>query len=70
MARQSLRGGLSGERVDRLTIEDGRVVGSETIFEGMGRVRDVRQGPDGYIYIALEQRRGGETPVVRLEPVG
>ena len=63
-------GGLSGSRVDRLTIEDGRVVGSETVFEGRGRVRDVRAGPDGYIYIALEQRGGGSTPVVRLEPAG
>ncbi len=63
-------GGLSGGRVDRLTIEGGRVTGRETVFEGMGRVRDVREGPDGYIYIALEQRRGGSTPIVRLEPVG
>ncbi len=63
-------GGLSGGRVDRLTIEGGRVTGRETVFEGRGRVRDVREGPDGYIYIALEQRRGGETPIVRLEPVG
>lgn len=63
-------GGLSGGRVDRLTIEDGRVVASETVFEGMGRVRDVREGPDGYIYIALEQRGGDHTPIVRLEPVG
>ncbi|MYD13630.1 MAG: PQQ-dependent sugar dehydrogenase [Gemmatimonadetes bacterium] len=69
-------GGLSGGRVDRLTIEGGRVTGRETVFEGRGRVRDVREGPDGYIYIALEQRgrRGGgatpTTPIVRLEPVG
>ena len=63
-------GGLSGGRVDRLTIEGDRVVGRETVFEGMGRVRDVREGPDGYIYIALEQRRGGSTPIVRLEPAG
>ncbi len=63
-------GGLSGGRVDRLTIEGGRVVGRETVFDGMGRVRDVREGPDGYIYIALEQRRGGSTPIVRLEPAG
>lgn len=62
-------GGLSGRRVDRLTIEDGRVTGRETVFEGM-RVRDVRTGPDGFIYIALEQRGGDLTPVVRLEPVG
>ena len=63
-------GGLSGQRVDRLTIEDGRVVASETILRGMGRVRDVREGPDGYIYVALEARGGGETPIVRLEPAG
>ena len=63
-------GGLAGERVDRLTIEDGRVVASETILRGMGRVRDVREGPDGFIYVALESRGDDETPVVRLEPVG
>jgi hypothetical protein len=28
----------------------------------------VRQGPDGYIYLAIEDRRGAETPIVRLEP--
>jgi hypothetical protein len=30
----------------------------------------VRQGPDGYIYLAIEDRQGGRTPIVRLEPVG
>ena len=65
-----LAGGLSGRRIDRLTIEDGRVVASETIFRDMGRVRDVREGPDGYIYVALEARGGGTTPIVRLEPAG
>ncbi len=63
-------GGLSGQRVDRLVIEDGQVVASETVLQGMGRVRDVREGPDGYIYVALEQRGGDQTPIVRLEPVG
>lgn len=63
-------GGLSGRNIDRLTIEDGRVVERETIFRGMGRVRDVREGPDGYIYVALEARGGGKTPIVRLEPAG
>ena len=63
-------GGLAGQNVDRLTIEDGRVVARETILQGMGRVRDVREGPDGYIYVALEARGDGQTPIVRLEPVG
>ena len=62
-------GGLAGRNIDRLTIEDGRVVERETILQGMGRVRDVRMGPDGYIYVALEDRGGEPTPIVRLEPV-
>jgi aldose sugar dehydrogenase len=34
------------------------------------RIRDVRQGPDDFIYVAIDDRRGGDpTPVVRLEPV-
>ena len=65
-----LAGGLAGQNIDRLTIEDGEVVARETILQGMGRVRDVRQGPDGFIYVALEARGGDETPIVRLEPVG
>ncbi|MCY4616211.1 MAG: PQQ-dependent sugar dehydrogenase [Chloroflexi bacterium] len=40
----------------------------ETLAYGIGRVRDVRQGPDGYIYLAVEQR-GQPSRVVRLEPV-
>ena len=63
-------GGLAGQRIDRLTVEDGRVVASETILQGLGRVRDVRQGPDGFIYVAIDSRRGEQTPIVRLEPTG
>ena len=65
-----LAGGLSGQRIDRLTVEGGRVVASETILQGLGRVRDVRQGPDGLIYVAIDSRQGEQTPVVRLEPAG
>ena len=39
------------------------------LLQGLGRVRDVRQGPDGYIYLAIENRGGALTPIVRLEPV-
>ena len=28
----------------------------EKLFEGIGRVRDVKQGPDGYIYVAVENK--------------
>ena len=66
-----LVGGLAGEQVDRLTMSpDGKdVVRKETILQGMGRVRDVRVGPDGYVYVSIEDRAGAPTSVVRLEPV-
>lgn len=65
-----LVGGLAGQQIARLTIAEHRVVSEETLLQGMGRVRDVRQGPDGYIYVAIEDREGAPTPVVRLEPAG
>ena len=66
-----LVGGLAGERVDRLTMSpDGKsVLRKETILQGMGRVRDVREGPDGYVYVSIEDRGGAPTSVVRLEPL-
>jgi hypothetical protein len=29
----------------------------------------VRQGPDGFIYLAVDDQQGKPTPIVRLEPV-
>lgn len=62
-------GGLSGQAVDRIDFEDGEIVLRERIFHHMGRVRDVRQGPDGFLYIAIDHRGGNPTPILRLEPV-
>ena len=64
-------GGLAGQQVARLSMNDDsrQIEREETLVWGMGRIRDVRQGPDGYIYVAIEARGGAPTPVVRLEPV-
>lgn len=62
-------GGLSGERLVRLAVGDD-MVREETMLQGIGRIRDVRQGPDGYVYVAIEDRNDGLTPIVRLEPAG
>jgi aldose sugar dehydrogenase len=64
-----LAGGLAGETIRRLVMDGRRVVREEQIFQAQGRVRDIRQGPDGFIYIAVDHRGGQETPIVRLEPV-
>ena len=48
---------------------DGRVVtNEETLLQGIGRIRDVREGPDGFIYVAIDGRGGDPTSIVRLEP--
>ena len=62
-------GGLNGQQLARLTMDGQRVTSEETLVQGVGRIRDVRQGPDGYIYLAIDHRQGELTPVVRMEPV-
>lgn len=62
-------GGMAGEVLVRLTLDGRRVMNEERLVQRMGRIRDVRQGPDGYIYLAIDNRQGGKTPIVRLEPV-
>ena len=62
-------GGMSGEQLVRLTLDGRRVANAETLVQRRGRIRDVRQGPDGFIYLAIDDRQGAPTPIVRLEPV-
>ncbi len=62
-------GGLVGEQVARFSRSGTQVELQDVIVRRQGRVRDVRQGPDGFIYVALESREGGPSPLVRLEPV-
>lgn len=63
-------GGMVGQQLARLTLEGQEIVSEETLVQGVGRIRDVRQGPDGYIYLAIDDRQGGPTPILRLEPAG
>jgi len=65
-----LAGGLSGEQVTRLSLNGQAAQFEEVLARKVGRVRDVRQGPDGLIYLAIDDRTGKPTPIVRLEPVG
>jgi len=64
-------GGMSAEHrvLSRVTIEGRRVTGEELLLKNQLRIRDVRQGPDGYIYLITDDRAGAATPIVRLEPV-
>ena len=62
-------GGMAGQQLVRLTMKGTNVVSEETLMPQMGRIRDVRQGLDGFIYLITDDRDGKPTPVYRLEPV-
>ena len=60
-------GALAGQHLRRLEIDGERVTAQELLLQGVvGRVRDVRQGPDGDLYILTDEANGG---LYRLEPV-
>ena len=47
-------GSLKFEYLERLVIEEDKVVKREKILDGIGRVRNVVEGPDGYLYLGIE----------------
>ncbi|AUP78336.1 PQQ-dependent sugar dehydrogenase [Flavivirga eckloniae] len=49
-----LVGSLKFEYLERLVLENNKVVKREKLFENIGRVRSVIQAPDGYIYAGIE----------------
>lgn len=64
-------GGMSGDYriLSRVTVDGTSLHTHEVLLPGEFRIRDVRQGPDGFIYLATDDRGGDLTPIVRLEPV-
>jgi glucose/arabinose dehydrogenase len=62
-------GGMVGQKLSRMTLDGARVTAEEWLVPQMGRLRDVRQSPDGYIYLVTDDREGKPTPVYRMEPV-
>jgi len=49
-----LVGSLKFQYLDRCVIEDNKMVKQEKLIDGLGRVRSVKQGSDGYIYVGVE----------------
>jgi aldose sugar dehydrogenase len=61
-----LVGALRGELVSRLELDGDRVVREERMLQRLGeRIRDVRQGPDGFVYLLTDSSRGR---ILRLRP--
>jgi glucose/arabinose dehydrogenase len=68
---------LRGEELRRLVLDDGRVVVDEPLLQGSyGRLRTVREGPDGCLYVLTSNRDGrgaprlGDDRILRVCPPG
>ncbi|MGL5363673.1 MAG: PQQ-dependent sugar dehydrogenase, partial [Bosea sp. (in: a-proteobacteria)] len=52
-------GALAGQMLVRLTLDGEKVTGEERLLTNMGaRIRDVRQGPDGWLYLLSDAADG------------
>lgn len=59
-------GALAGRHLRRLVMEGDRVIDQEVLLDNtVGRIRDVAQGPEGYLWIITDQDNGA---LYRLEP--
>ena len=47
----------------RLTLDGDKVTKEERLLQGIGRVRDVRQGPDGLLYLLADNK------LLQLQPL-
>lgn len=60
-------GALAGAHLRRVRLKGNQAVEQETLLTDLSeRIRDVRQGPDGYLYIVTDDPSNGM--VIRLEP--
>ncbi|HOJ98682.1 MAG TPA: PQQ-dependent sugar dehydrogenase [Termitinemataceae bacterium] len=60
-------GSLVGQHLRRLVLNGEQVVEEEVLLpRQLGRIRDVRTGPDGLLYVLTDEKNGG---IFRLEPV-
>ncbi len=60
-------GALSGRALIRLVLDGTEIMHEERLLEDFGeRIRDVRQGPDGYLYLLTDSPKGR---LLRLDPI-
>lgn len=61
-----LAGGLAAGVIERLVLDNGQVTAVEPLLADRGdRIRDVRQGPDGAVYVLTDEGNG---KLLRLSP--
>lgn len=62
--------GMVGQKLIRLEIKGRQIVGQEEILKDHGRLREVKTGPDGHLYMLLQTQNGAATggSIIRLVP--
>ena len=55
-------GCLRGERLQRVVLDGRRVVSQEAVVNNYGRIREVAEGPDGFLYFSTSNRDGRGDP--------
>jgi len=70
---------LRGQQLRRIEVQGDAVTGQEIVFQQVGRVRDIETGPDGLLYVLIQEPTGPGTgldlsdpapgAVVRLDPI-
>lgn len=71
---------LLGQELLRLDVRNGKIIGREVLFNQFGRVRTVVNGPDGRLFVLIQNPTGAGTGLslsaptpgmlIRLDPVG
>ena len=60
-------GALAGQHLRRMVLEGTEIVDQEVLLKNeVGRIRDVRQGPEGYLWILIDAPNAS---LYRIEPV-
>lgn len=61
-------GGLSAGELHRLEVDKGAVIDDEIIFKTKGRIRDIADGPDGYLYFIINYRDSNTSSIYKIIP--
>ena len=59
-------GALAGKHLNKITIENNKVIDEQRLFQGLGRFRQVIEGPEGYLYFVTES----PGQLFRIKPSG
>jgi glucose/arabinose dehydrogenase len=61
--------GLAGQKLTRVSFQGDEIIDVATVVQDLGRIRDVHEGADGLLYLAITDGETSKTPILRLEPL-